>query len=331
MEKNFEFYKPKLRNESLTEKNHDGSTTVFYRDQSCDLITKKNYSNDIHDLISLLKVGGLIIKDYEIKLPRLKGEIIPIIMELDQHGLITETEFPILDKSITGRKFNQEISYFFDKIKTTHAESEFYNLLISEKATKSQLIGYVTEYYHLVKLAPGLIAPSLAKLEGRKTRKILQDFLRSELYHDKMLEESLNSIQIPLETIDLIQPLQSTFSICASLGVYAQQHPLTFKSILFMFEKPYPEFNEAFKNQCKLLEMPRGFYDPILKHSDINEEGDHDSITKMLLEEIKAISYEEQLAVKKHLCVLVESFIKQEKEIIKYYGSMMNFKPRIFI
>lgn len=325
---NFAFLMPKLRDEILISDQGD-YISLDYREQSCDINCPEAFALVLKTFMESLKRGFITINDLHKKFPSISDQIVPIIAELDKSGLITESEFPITDQAISGKQFYRELIRLYSKLKAK-ANSTFYNMLINKEANKAQLIGYAMEYYQLVKMAPGLIAPSLAKVETKKTRKLLQDFLRSELYHDKLLEESLTTVGVDINTLDFVQPLQSTFGICASLGVYAQQHPLTFKSGLFIFETPSPEFNQAFKERCMQLDMPYGFYNPILKHSDINDEGEHGSISKILLDEIGSISYEEQITVKKHFVILIESLIKQEDEIIQYYGQMTNFQPRLF-
>ncbi|NNM59782.1 MAG: pyrroloquinoline quinone biosynthesis protein PqqC [Legionellales bacterium] len=282
-------------------------------------------------LVDALKIGFSSISNLKEKFTTISDQVLPIITELDRNGLITESEFNITDKSVSGAQLYRELFSSFDVMKIKYANSNFYNLLLDKKITRPQLIGYVMEYYQLVKLTPGLIAPALTKIESKKIRRVLQDFFKSELYHDTLLEESLNSVEVDIDLLDYVQPLQTTFGICASLGVYAQQHPLTFKAALFIFEEPYPEFNDAFKDRCIQLDMPQNFYEPILKHSNINEEGKHDSISQILLEDIGAISYEEKITVKKHFAILVESLLKQEEEVIRFYGAMENFKARLFI
>lgn len=330
METNNQIFIPKLRNGVIVNCNKN-SISLLYREQSCDLEFEQLYMHDIKKLINILLEGKTKANDIGKDIPTIKEHIFSIIAELDRNGLLTETESNINDKSVSGKQLHHEILSLFDNAMYNIATSQFYNMLANSKATRAQLIGYAIEYYHLTKLAPGILGPMLAKTESRKSRRILQDFLRSELYHDKMLEKSLTSIGIAYEDLDRTQPLPSTFAICASLGVYAQQHPISLKSALFIFEKPYPEFNIAFKNRCKELNMPRKFYEPILQHAEINEDGDHESISEMLLSDIPAISCEEKNTVKKHIFILCESLAIQENEIINYYGKMSDFTPRTFL
>lgn len=330
MKSDYQISIPKFR-DGVTVKCNDTSISIIYREQSCDLDFEQVHMNEVKKLLNIFVQGKTKTDEIGKSLPNMQDYISLIVTELDRNGLLTEAEIKINDKSLSGKQLYHEVLFIFDSVMQKSAKSRFYNLLVGNKATRAQLIGYAIEYYYLTKLAPGILGPMLAKIESRKSRQMLQDFLRSELYHDKMLEKSLNSVGITSENLDMVQPLPSTFAICASLAVYAQQHPISLKAALFMFERPCPEFNSVFKKRCEELEMPRMFYDPILKHAEINENGDHGSISEMLLDDIPAISNEERNIVKKHIAILCESLVMQENEIIHYYGAMTDIKPRIFL
>ena len=179
-------------------------------------------------------------------------------------------------------------------------------------------------------MCPRLLAPSIAKYESPATQQILQDFFVSELHHDRLIKNSLTSVGIQLEQIRRMQPLPMTFALCSSLGVFAQQHPLSYKAALMLFEQDDPSFHQLFKQQCDALGLPSGFYQPILLHASINEDGEHGDITKILFAEIPFISPEEQLLVKKNMAILLESMVKRTHEILYYYGNTDNSIPRCF-
>lgn len=330
MKSEFQICQPKLRDGVIVNWNNT-DVSLLYREQSCDLEFEQQWMSDIKKLLTILQQGKYTTADIQLRLPTLKDHVPSVIAELDRHGLLSEAKFIIEDKSVSGNQLYYEVLSLFETMMQKTAKSHFYRSLLDGKATKSQLIGYAMEYYHLTKLAPGILGPMLAKVESKKSRQMLQEFLRSELYHDKMLEKALVSVGVSSEELELVQPLPSTFGICASLGAYAQQHPLSLKAALFMFEIPYPEFNSAFKKRCEELELPRGFYGPILKHAEINETGDHGSISEMFLADIPVVSSEEKNIVKKHIAILCESLVIQESEILDYYQTMTEFKPRIFV
>jgi hypothetical protein len=195
---------------------------------------------------------------------------------------------------------------------------------------RAALIGYALEYFYIVRAAPGLIAPSLGHAEPMKVQKLLQGFLASELNHDDMLRQSLNAVSIRTDNLDYLQPLPATFALCASLGVYARQHPLSFKALLFLFEQPSVSFHLELANYCRDTGVPEGFWQPIARHATINDEFDHEDISLSLLSEIEAISPEEQMTVKKHVMLAIETMVLQENQILDYYGRQTVVQPRVF-
>lgn len=184
------------------------------------------------------------------------------------------------------------------------------------------------ESYHVTHLCPRLLAPSIANYESPATQKLLQDFFASELHHDRLIENSLISVGISQAQMQQMQPLPMTFYLCATLGVFARQQPLSFKSALILFDQDDPQFYRLFKQQCQALELPAEFYRPILLHASLNKNGGHEDITKMLLAEIEYVSPEEQLFVKKNLAILTESMVLRSNEILNYYENSDNPIPR---
>jgi hypothetical protein len=140
----------------------------------------------------------------------------------------------------------------------------------------------------------------------------------------------LQSVGIDGEQLQQMQPLPMTFAVCSTLGVLAHQHPLSFKVALMLFEEDDRQFHHLFKQCCLALGMPREFYQPILLHARINEEGAHEQITASLLQEIPYVSSEERSLVKKNMAILMESMVLRTHEMLEYYGNPNNPVPRCF-
>jgi hypothetical protein len=308
----------------------DNEISIEYRDQSCDLEINAA-KTELIDLLQSLGVGGKTVNELKQRYLNLSSSIDSLIEEFDRLGLLTETEFSVNADCISGHEFYYQIRAFADSCIQAKCRSALYEGLKKKTLNREALIGYVLEYFYLVRQAPGLIAPSLSHAEPMHVQKLLQGFLASELNHDEMLAHSLEAVGIRSNRLELMQPLPATFSLCASLGVYAKQHPLTFKSLLFLFEMPSIAFNEVLVEYCKSEGMPEKFWEPLLRHATINDELDHEDITLTLLKEIEAISPEEQIVTKKHVMIAIETMALQEKQIIDYYSSQNAIIPRLFV
>ncbi len=99
---------------------------------------------------------------------------------------------------------------------------------------------------------------------------------------------------------------------------------------MLLAEEDEQKFHELFKKQSQALELPKDFYQPILLHAGINEEGGHEDITGILLAEIPYITPSEQLVVKKNMANLMELIVLRSNEIIDYYGNPNSVIPRCF-
>ncbi len=306
-----------------------GSTSVEYRDQCCDL-EATGAEPELPSLLLSLLTGGKTIAELKNEYPKLATVIHSLIEDLDRQGLLTESEFISPSGTLSGHDFYFEIRASADQWMREKCKSLLFNGLKQNTLNPYVVIGYALEYFYLVRLAPGLIAPALAHTESISTLKRLQGFLASELNHDDMLMQSLEAVGIFPDDLGLMQPLPATFSLCASLGVYAKQHPLSFKALLFLFEMSSEEFNKALVEYCASNNLPAKFWEPLLRHAAINDELEHEDITYILLNEIEAICTEDQMIVMKNLLIAIETLALQEQQIIEYYSAANSLVPRVY-
>ncbi|HLO89356.1 MAG TPA: pyrroloquinoline quinone biosynthesis protein PqqC [Nostocaceae cyanobacterium] len=308
----------------------DNEIEIRDHHQGCSLSIPPEYYAETVKLFRLLQIGGYSLEQLAQACPEIQEDIPEIIIDFTRRGLLVETQREKENRGVSGRQFYRELYRFIEYQKLQFSSSPFSEKMANGTITKEQLIGYALESYHITHLCPRLLAPSLANFESNTTQKILQDFFVSELHHDKLVENSLKSVGIKFEQLQQMQPLPMTFSICASLGIFAVQHPLSFKAALLIFEQDDKKFHELFKQQSDAKGLPAEFYKPMLLHAGINEEGEHEDITRALFSEIPYVSPTEQLAVKKNMAVLMESLVKRTHEILDYYGNPNNTIPRCF-
>jgi hypothetical protein len=127
-----------------------------------------------------------------------------------------------------------------------------------------------------------------------------------------------------------VEPLPMTFALCASLGAYAAQSPMSFKAVLYLFEEAASDFTQAFSAAAAAAGLPSEFVKPIVAHARLNDDQDHGNITATLLAAVPAVSAEEAVTVKKHLAILIETFAHQEEEMMAYYGRPDTRLPRVY-
>lgn len=305
---------------------------LIYGNQSCDISADRESKEPLRALIDSIISGNATVDELRARHGSVAASIDPLLEELDRLGLVTESKFEAPADARSGQEFNARIRDLAVRATRSRCNSRLFSMMDDGSLTREMLIGYALEYYYLVREAPGLIAPALSQADSRKNRQAIQRFLVSELDHDLMLIESLKSAGIDTSDgkLDYLVPLPSTFALCAALGVYAKQHLLSFKSILFLFEIPSVRFNEALTAYCAKVGLPQAFSAPLLRHANINDSLDHEDVTFELLSDLTAISREEQLVVEKNVVLAIETMAQQEEEIIDYYGRPNVAIPRIF-
>jgi hypothetical protein len=303
---------------------------LYYDNKKCFIEIDPETQDETIRFFQLLQKGGLSIQQLCQACPKLAEDIPELIAGFDQRRMLTETQCSSFLDWKTGVLFYQDLTLFLNQFSLQLPPSQYTQKMQEGTITRNQLIGYALESYHVTHLCPSLLAPALTKSESLATRQLLREFFASELHHDRLLENSLKAVGVTAPQLEQMQPLPMTFAVCTSLAVFAQQHPLSFKAALLLFEIHDEPFHQLFKQSCERLELPAEFVNPILLHAKINDDGDHEHITQTLLSEIAMISPEEQLLVKKNMVILIESMMKRTQEILDYYGNQMNPIPRYF-
>jgi hypothetical protein len=304
--------------------------TINYREETLEVTFPVEARHSVECLLDRLTRGGLTIGELECEIPQLATHIPTIIAELDHSRFLTETSFAEPKNLISGQQLYNLLVQLVDRLKRRLADSSFFHLLETGQAKRAHLIGYALEYHHIVNSAPGLIAPMLASSLTDIERAIAQDFLRSELGHDKFVKQSARAVGIPPSVLERRVPLGSTFVLCASLGVFARQDPISFKACVSLFEDPNPDFFEAFEYCCRERGLSEDFYLPLRQHYLINLSEEHESISARFLRHVPIIDEECRLTVTKNVAFMVETLLLQEKEIISYYGDSANSIERTF-
>jgi hypothetical protein len=295
-----------------------GDTRIVfsYRDiVSFDIDCNKAASGEIARLCRALE-QGLDLGEGLLQFAEFAPHAHEVLQALDRYGFLTETAPPEPGRTISGAAFWSEVAAFVERAKLK-AQPILYEALRSARASRGALIRYAQEYYHVVRAGPGIIAGSLAHAGDRTTRAILEQFLASELGHDRLIASALASVGIGEAEIDRVLPLPETFSIISALQVAADQEPLTFKALVFLMEEASPEFHQAFVSACECEGLPAVFWRPITDHAGINDAGAHGSISERLLAQIEAVTQEERCVVLKQAMTMIENLVALEHALLR--------------
>jgi hypothetical protein len=306
----------------------DNSHHLDYRLQS--VVLENPEDTSLVALLADLKEGCLSTDElYDKHHPMIDSQIIEaLIIDLDKHYLLTEGRYIQPNGVLSGKEFTRKLNATIAAFHRKQGDSSLYQRMKDQTVTRTQLIGFALEYYHIVKQAPKVISPAMAHHSSPEVYQGIKKLFLEEHDHESLLADALSAVSVDREKLKYVAPLDSTFSIYSSLGVYARQHLLSFISSLFLFEEPYPEFNELFLESCERLGIPKAFWGPIIGHSSVNESEGHGNITNDLLNHFPAVSEEEARVTLVHVCSLLELMGKWDSQICSYYES--GVKLRLF-
>lgn len=311
--------KPRFRTGVRTDVGAEAAQIVL-GERRCTFTFSKQDRPAVARLFDYLHEGGLSADDLAARTREIGGHVPRLLQDLDRLRLLTDSDPARVAQACSGQQLYREVVRVADRMVERVARSAFYQALVEGHATREQLIGYALEYHAIVQAAPGLIGPALGTANTAAERTLLQDFLKSELGHDRFLAKALKSVGVTPQDLALHQPLPATFALCASLGVYARQHPLSFKACLFLFERAQPAFVDAFDARCRELGLPEAFYGPLRAHAELNGEYDHGDISRALMALEAAVDAESCVVVKRHVAIMVETLIRQEEQILARHG-----------
>lgn len=298
--------------------------------QRCSFQFGQDDAPAVQRLFADLRAGGQTGAELGARAGGIAAHIPQLLQDFDALRLLIESDPARVALACSGAQLYREVRRLADRTVARAASSAFYDALVAGTASRAQLIGYALEYYWIVQSAPGLIGPALGTAHSAAERNLLQDFLKSELGHDRFLAGALKAVGITEQELECHQPLPTTLALCASLGVYGRQHPLSFKACLFLFERAQPAFIDAFDARCRALGLPDAFHAPLRAHADLNEDYDHEDISRALMALEPALDAESCTVVKRHVALMVETMIAQEHQILAVYGRDLDRLPRIF-
>jgi hypothetical protein len=235
-----------------------------------------------------------------------------VIDQLDRFGYLTDAVPSDEIEFIDASTFRRHLSAVIEGAQL-QVDSPFTGALLAGAASRRQLVQYAVEYFHIVRHAPTLVAPVLNWPWDPGLRARLTEFVGEEWRHYKLLQSSLNAVQVDVPAATSMLP--STFAVLSQLGVRATTDPLALASLLQLFEQPNHAFHEAFETNCLLVGLPGEFSDPILRHAEMNDGGKHEEIADALIKGLCPVSRERAQAALSDAVVAVEHLARLDAAI----------------
>lgn len=247
-----------------------------------------------------------------------KEEVIEYIDFLDQEHLILEGENTFDNGAISGKNLILLVEEYIQSWTNEKGLDPFNQMVKSNKATKSLLVGFALEYFYVTKRAFTTLIPSTLFQLSTPIKLELRKFAMEEFNHDKFMVKSLESVGISKEDAYNHIPLPSTAALMNLLNTWSHYDPLSYMASLFVFEEA-SDGNEYLES-LKSYNLPEGYIKPMYDHSDVNDNGDHGAISRNLLKHVEYVSVDDQKRVIKNMRLLIDTVYTLYDDLVeKYY------------
>jgi hypothetical protein len=180
--------------------------------------------------------------------------------------------------------------------------------------------GLCIENYHLLVREPYFDAPALPFPGNAEVRRLLNEFYREEVGHDRLLLKSLEHIGLSEPRLRASVPLPATMGLCNALSYWSRHDPLFFLSTLGPLEGREVEI-DSFVAAANTKGLPDGFVRPIAAHAGINKDCAHGALTRQIFSAIPAISFNDAARLKRLTVLFVQIYDRFYESIWTHYRS----------
>jgi pyrroloquinoline quinone (PQQ) biosynthesis protein C len=320
------FKKPKLKDGyKLVE--YDNNLEIHYKGEEFVISGEGEDLSQIKVLLNLLN-GENSLEMIQERLPGWTIEDVnDVLIMLDQAWLLSEgesTEF----NGCSGLELILECEDLQRYLERQKGETKITSALVSGNADKRLLYGFAFEYYHVTSRAHGSIAPALSYLYPRQRKSTLRKFFVEEYRHDDLIMKSLMAAGFSKAEIVNSVPLPYTNAVCNLLSAFANQDPLSFMAVLFIFEgKPWEE--DIYIKSLEQYDVPDDFVTYQRIHSEINQKGEHGLVSRELFKTIDYISQADKIRILKNIGIMMDTLFRMYDGIYDYYQNPSNPLPRL--
>jgi len=158
----------------------------------------------------------------------------------------------------------------------------------SQPVPEQVLYGTIVENYHFLFRESWFDAPVLSYPYSRGARVHLIEFFAEETGHDELILRSLVRLGYSRDDLADTLPLQSTAALCNALAWWSRTDPLFFITTIGVLEGRDLAV-DSFVLACERQGIDPLVVGPMRRHSEINLQGGHGSLTRQVFAEIPAV------------------------------------------
>jgi hypothetical protein len=199
---------------------------------------------------------------------------------------------------------------------------------LDQPVPEQVLYGTIVENYHFLFRESWFDAPVLSYPYSRGARVSLIEFFAEESGHDELILRSLIRLGYSRDDLADTIPLQTTAALCNSLAWWSRTDPLFFVTTIGVLEGRDLAV-DSFVLSCERRGVDPGIVGPMRRHSEINLEGGHGSLTRQVFAEIPAIDAATMTRLRGQTHLFVELYDGFYRGIWEYYSTAPELLRRI--
>jgi len=245
-------------------------------------------------------------------------KVIPMLITADQRRSAPTPD----ERSLSGRELILELEDEYCRLAEQSLQANpFWRAMVDDPVGTSECVyhGLCIENYQLLVREPYFDAPALPYPGNAEVRRLLNEFYREEVGHDRLLLKSLEAIGLTEEQLRASIPLPGTMGLSNALSYWARHDPLFFLSTLGPLEGREVEL-DSFVSAARAKKLPDNFVGPIAAHAGINKDCAHGMLTREIFTAIPAISAKDARRMKHLTALFVDIYDHFYANIWTYYS-----------
>ncbi|HEU4964388.1 MAG TPA: hypothetical protein VFV52_11145 [Bacilli bacterium] len=197
---------------------------------------------------------------------------------------------------------------------------------------KEVFLGLILETYHYVKSATKHISVALAHCTNPVWQKILTEYLQDEHDHEKLFENALVQMGMPLEWVQNSHPIIGTMSLTNMLCEIGKASTFAYMACTNLFEAREEDFENAsgaFEQMARQYGYDESVIASVIEHMAGDIEAGHKSLLAQALEETPFVDADLAHLTVNFLHDLKHSYDQFHDQILDYYSDISNYIPRL--
>ena len=210
-------------------------------------------------------------------------------------------------------------NYINNDIVIERGQSELSSRLLEPRENRNLLVGWTLEYYQVTKQAVACLAPILMHNLRGDVMRLATDFIKEELFHEKIMEKGLRDSGLTQSELRNTVPLPSTVAYMDHLRDMAMHRPDSFFASLVFYEGDDNDLSTL----AESIPNEEGFScirAAQISHAHINESGSHSNFSKQYFSLVDELSKERQQAIVDDAKYFMDLYYDHQKHVLDYYS-----------